>query len=137
MSTDVRPELSEHSKYHISRHRYYELRHFCMQYPEWMEKVSGMDMIWNSRLNTLHAHSAISDPTSKTAIERERYLNNMHLIEKACMDTDKELSNYIFKAVTKGTSFVELSTLYEMPCGKDMYYDRFRKFFWVLDKLKD
>ena len=30
-----KPELSKKSKYWIPRHRYYELKHFCLQYPEW------------------------------------------------------------------------------------------------------
>lgn len=30
-------ELSERNPYYISKHRYYELKHFCLQYPEWEE----------------------------------------------------------------------------------------------------
>jgi hypothetical protein len=24
-----------------------------------------------------------------------------------------------------------------MPCGRDTYYDRYRRFFWLLDKMRD
>lgn len=35
MGTTIRPELSEKNPYWIERHRYYELKHFCLQYPIW------------------------------------------------------------------------------------------------------
>lgn len=40
MSTAIRPELSKSSKYWIDRHRYYELKHFCLQYPIWKKLLS-------------------------------------------------------------------------------------------------
>lgn len=33
MSTLIRPEVSEKNKYWIDKHRHYELKHFCLQYP--------------------------------------------------------------------------------------------------------
>ena len=30
-----RAEVSKKNKYYISKHRYYELKHFCLQYKEW------------------------------------------------------------------------------------------------------
>lgn len=36
---NVRPEVSKKSKYYISRHRYYELKHLCLQYPELKKEV--------------------------------------------------------------------------------------------------
>ena len=41
MGTTIRPELSEKNPYWIERHRYYELKHFCLQYPIW-KKAYGM-----------------------------------------------------------------------------------------------
>lgn len=35
-----KPELSEKNPYHLSRHRYYELKHFCFQYPEWKKNIA-------------------------------------------------------------------------------------------------
>lgn len=35
-----KPELSEKNLYHLSRHRYYELKHFCFQYPEWKKNIA-------------------------------------------------------------------------------------------------
>lgn len=33
MATVIRPEISPKNKYWISKHRHYELKHFCLQYP--------------------------------------------------------------------------------------------------------
>ena len=41
MSTDIRPEVSVKNKYWISRHRYYELKHFCLQYGEWKQAYNS------------------------------------------------------------------------------------------------
>lgn len=35
-----KPELSKKNPYHLSRHRYYELKHFCFQYPEWKKNIA-------------------------------------------------------------------------------------------------
>lgn len=34
----VKSELSQNNKYWIPRHRYFELKHFCLQYPEWKKE---------------------------------------------------------------------------------------------------
>lgn len=39
MGTTIRPELSEKNPYWIERHRYYELKHFCLQYPIWKKHM--------------------------------------------------------------------------------------------------
>lgn len=43
MSTVIRAELSHKSKYHIDKHRYYELKHFCLQYPNWKKSYAEVD----------------------------------------------------------------------------------------------
>ena len=35
-----------------------------------------------------------------------------------------------------GTSQEQLQTLYRIPCGKDLYYEAYRKFFWLLSSKK-
>jgi hypothetical protein len=56
------------------------------------------------------------------------------MVEKAAMNADKDLFVYILKAVTEDLSYNYLKSRLEIPCGKDMYYDRYRKFFWLLSK---
>ena len=35
MSTLIRPEITTKSEYYLPKHRFYELKHFVMQYPLW------------------------------------------------------------------------------------------------------
>ena len=35
---NVKPELSKRNPYKLDKHRYYELKHFCLQYPDWKKK---------------------------------------------------------------------------------------------------
>lgn len=50
----------------------------------------------------------------------------------------KELGKgIILKAVTEGTTFVVLKSLYGIPCERDMFYDRRRKFYFVLSGVRE
>ena len=74
------------------------------------------------------------DPTAKRALMKAQYLEKMELIEKAAMEADRYLHNYILKAVTENLSYTYLKL--DIPCGKDMYYDRYRRFFWILNDIR-
>ena len=137
MATRIRPELSENNKYWISRHRYYELKHFCLQYPMWKKAYAALDELTISSPileEILSPTNRLSDPTAKCALMKVYYSEKIELVEKIAMETDKDLWVYILKAVTEELSYSYLRTRLEMPCGKDMYYDRYRKFFWLLSK---
>ena len=53
MSTDIRPEVSVKNKYWISRHRYYELKHFCLQYGEWKQAYNSITLLSGANLERL------------------------------------------------------------------------------------
>ena len=68
---------------------------------------------------------------------RDYYLKRIEIVEKAAKETDEVLGSYILKAVTEDLSFTYLKTVLDIPCGKDMYYNRYRKFFWILSTLRE
>ena len=140
MGTRIRPELSENNKYWISRHRYYELKHFCLQYPIWKKAYNALEELTiNSpiREEITYSSSLPSDPTAKWGIARAYYSERMNMVKRAAMQTDEDLYIYILKAVTEDLSYTYLKTRLGIPCGKDMYYDRYRKFFWLLSKERE
>ena len=139
MATVIRPEISRDNKYWISKHRYYELKHFCLQYPNWKKIVLE---VYNSNVSSsiverIPSINRPSDPTGNLAILNLYYLERIKLIEKIAAETDKQLSYYILKGVTEGLSYTYLKTRLEMPCGRDMYYDRYRRFFWLLSQERN
>lgn len=140
MATAIRPELSPKNKYWISKHRHYELKHFCLQYNSWKQMYNSLDSVYvaTSLWDRLRPYSnAPSDPTAQQALLRKSYLEKIALIEDTAKATDKYLWQYILKAVTEGLSYSHLRLQLGMPCGRDMYYDRYRKFFWLLSFARD
>lgn len=127
MSTTITPELSRKNKYYISKHRYYELKHFCLQYPEWKYQMVTLGGVMRNA-------NLIEDPTGETATRLADLKSKIALIRKMAMESDKDLASYIFKAVTEERTYENLKTFFDIPCSRDMYYDRYRRFFWLLDK---
>lgn len=139
MATVIRAEISEKNKYWIDKHRHYELKHFCLQYPEWKKLYMKFDdvSIPLSTIERVPTSNLPGDPTAKRAIMKTYYAEKIKMIEKTALETDVYLHKYILKAVTEGLSFTYLKTRLNIPCGRDMYYDRYRKFFWLLSKARE
>ena len=138
MSNDLKPELSKKNQYYIDRHRYYELKHFCLQYRNWKSAVSRMDGYSN-----VHAYivaktvdGRIRDSTETTVEAREIYANHIALVENAAKETDSYFGGYILKAVTNGWTYEYLRTVCQIPCCRGTYYELYRRFFWLLDKAR-
>ena len=136
--TAVRPELSLKNKYWIDRHRFYELKHFCLQYKEMKKTYSALHDLGlaKSSITGLPGSNEPSDITSLCAIRKEKIGNKIKMIESAAMKADKDLWFYILKGVTEGMSYTQLHMQLGIPCGRDTYYDRYRKFFWLLNDLR-
>lgn len=139
MATVIRPQISEKNKYYIDKHRYYELKHFCLQYKEWKKAYAlcNESIIFASNLDKIPSGSTPSDLTAKYAIKRSYYGEKIKLIEQIVKETDEYLYPYILKAVTEGLSYTYLKTKLEIPCSRDMYYDRYRRFFWLLSQERN
>lgn len=124
MTTIVRAEISQKNKYWISKHRHYELKHFCLQYHEWKRAHSDL-------------RKAIAPLLlAKRVAAQTIYSKNIELIERTAKLADPYLYDYILKGVTEGRSYTYMKTVLGIPCGKDMYYDRYRKFFWLLSETR-
>jgi hypothetical protein len=139
MATFVRPEISENSKYWIDKHRYYELKHLCLQYPVWKSAYVAFDNpnIPLSTIDKAPTSNLPGDPTAKRAMMKAFYSEKMDLIERTAKEADRYLHDYILKAVTEGLSYTYLKTKLDIPCGRDMYYDRYRRFFWLLSEARN
>lgn len=134
----VRAEISQKNKYWIDKHRHYELKHFCLQYPMWKKAYKDFDdpSIPLSMIERVPTSNLPGDPTAKRAVMKTQYAEKMELIERVAREADKYLYDYILKAVTENLSYTYLKSKLEIPCGKDLYYDRYRKFFWLLSEAR-
>ena len=71
LRTVIRPEVSRKNRYWISKHRHYELKHFCLQYSEWKKTYTYLEdsSIAVSRMERLSSGNNVGDPTAKIAMQ--------------------------------------------------------------------
>lgn len=136
MSTKIRAELSKRNPYWIEKHRYYELKHFCMQYPIWKKFIVMIDGYSSHSIETVKnvVQQYHGDYTADRALIRAFYSERIEMIERAAERTDSVMGRYILKGVTEGVSYEIIKARLEIPCCKDMYYELYRKFFWLLSQ---
>lgn len=141
MSTTIRPEVSKKNKYWISKHRYYELKHFCMQIPEWKKELAALDG-YKSESKVIDISQTGVDESSveKTAIKREEIRKRLRMISEAVLLTDEVngLGNFVLGGVINNLPYDKLNARLEMaiPCSRDEYYEYYRKFFYILSGLR-
>lgn len=132
-----RPELSKKNEFYISKHRTYELKHFCMQYPEWKKQYLFLDGLTKVPDELVRYSTNVGDPTYKCFELREKYLDKMKIVEQAAFEANSDIYAYIIKGVTENCSYEYLKTKMHIPCSRDYYYRYYRKFFYILDILRE
>ena len=134
---NVRPLNEE--KYQISKRRFCELYNFCLQYNEWMEELKyKTNTVGGIVITDMPRGCEKSDPTQALAVRRAELQRKCNLIRQTAKEADSEIFPYIIKAVTnEGISYNYLREFMDMPCGKDLYYNRRRMFFWLLSNKKE
>lgn len=134
MGTRIRPEVSIKNDFHIGKERYYELLHFCRQYREWErnKQILYSKTLQANQFKEVKTENQESH-VEKMAIEIKHYSDKIDLVNYCCAAIGEDMSNYIFKAVVDDVSYNKLRAD-GMPASKNLFYDRYRKFFWLLDK---
>lgn len=135
MGTNIRSELSEKNKYWIPKHRYYELKHFCMQYSLWKKIYNNIDGYAKASAESIgyvEGGEKIS-PTERGLDKRLDSKRKIDMLEGATEKTDPVIGKYILDAVTEGYSYDFLKMTRDIPCSKGTYYELYRRFFWILD----
>ena len=132
--------LSKKNKYYIPKERYLELKHFCLQYEDWQEAYRELeDVGLKSRYILTPSKNKFTEEYSdveRIAFSRYYYAQKIDLVQNAAMLADRELYQWILRGVTEARDYNNLRLVLNMPCGKNTYYDRYRKFFYILDKTQ-
>lgn len=140
MDQSMKSEVSKSNKYWIERHRYYELKHFCMQFPIWKKMIDQINLYQShgSLINLDKDKVTYKNSTIEEIVhEKIIYESKINLIEETAYESDREIGPYILIGVTKGIPYKILRLNYKIPCCKNTYYNLYRKFFWVLDNKRD
>lgn len=139
MSTNIRQEVSEKNEYWISKHRYYELKHFCMQLTEWKRERSLIDSYPKKAINyaKIFLGKKFSNPTEAAAAMREYYTRRIEMVERFAKETDPVIGKFILQGAVNDQSYDAMNAKCHIPCSRDEYYKLYRKFFWELSKCRD
>ena len=123
-------------KYNISKHRFLELYHFCLQYNEWKDELEYKnDTVKSIEITDAPKGRGNGDATANLAVRRTELEEKCKIIEQTAIEADPNIYRYIIKAVTNdNVTYQYLKQTMKIPCGKDMYYDRRRKFYWLLSR---
>jgi hypothetical protein len=135
----IHPELSESNEYYIEKHRYYELKHFCLQYPVWKRAylATCMQSGFSSGIHKMPEATENYYPLERIADDRVRYSLKIDLVERIVRETDLGLSRYLLKGVTEEVAYGYLRATMGIPCCRNVYYSLYRRFFYLLDSAKD
>ena len=116
MRNDMRPELSQKNPYWIGKHRYYELKHFCLQYPIWKKARLALDGL-SRRPADLQVFVSCGqmkgDPTERCAQSRIFFGERMEMVEQAAIEAEPDLYSYLLRGVTEGLSYDALKIPFE------------------------
>ena len=130
-----RAELSRKNPCHIPRYRYYELKYFCRQYPEWKKALVLLDG-WNTEPRDIPGILKGRPPESQTerfALARVYYSRQIDIVDRCIAELEPTLAPYILKGVTDGIGYEPLKAQ-GCPCCREIYYEYYRYFFWLLSK---
>ena len=132
---NVRP--LNNKKYNISKHKFAEVYHHCMQYQEWKDelkyKTDAVKSIEYGKEG--HGSGGTGSSTEKIGMRRAELTKKCELIEQTVREADEDLYQYLLKAVT--TEYVTYKYLKEImgiPASKNVYYDRRKKFYYLMAK---
>lgn len=107
--------------------------HFARQYPTWVKELGTIPD--TSKAIAYDGEKVQSsggyDSTAETAMRRAMLDKKRKLIEDTVREAGAEIYAYLLLGVTGCATFMELRQQ-GMPCERDMYYDRRRKFYWLL-----
>lgn len=121
-------------KYGISKERYLELKYFCRQYHEFLDKIQYG--LIKSTINDGMPKGGIntSSPVEQQAIDNNQLIDAINLIDDTVNATvdDEKMRKCILQAVTLGTSYERM----KVPCGRRQFYELRRKFFYLLAQKK-
>ena len=123
-------------RWKISGHEYCMAMHFAYQYHDWKKELSGLtDTSKAIQYSDMPKGNINPDPTGDLVERRERLVRNVDIVEQFAMESDPELYEWLMLGVTNdGVNYNSLHTLKGIPCSRNTYYDRRRKFYYLLSK---
>lgn len=122
-------------KYTLSKFEFGYAKWYSLKYNEWLDEYNSLkDSVKAIQYTDAPRGSGISDPTEKLAERRAELRRKMLKVENAAVDAGGDIAKYILMAViNEDVTFSQLEAK-GIPCGKNYFYERRRKYYWLLSK---
>ena len=130
MSRYRRP--TKKSKYYVEKRLYDAAVHWVRLYPDWVQELKEYDTGQAIRYDRVQVQTSGNfDPTEAAGIRKAELSQKVELVEDAAREAVKNnvLRMWILYGVTNGIPFDQLAAK-GIPCGKDMFYESRRAFYY-------
>ena len=130
--TKIRTRFSRKSKYYISRGAFLSAYGFSLTYNDLKREHDTLVGLTRGNGDGGEGSGGIGDPTASQAIRLADLAEKINLIEQTAYDTDPPLHPYLLMYVTNEHMTFETVKALGIPCERTMFYDRRRKYYWLL-----
>lgn len=126
--------------YRLSKHRYLELKHYCLQYGEKKEQLDKCYSISGVCFDKEPGGSNLpGKPTERNALiaaELSKYISLIDDTIREVAGGSDELTKALDENIKKELSFdtIRVNSNRKIPCGRQQFYEMRCKFFFILDK---
>lgn len=124
-------------RYKLSKFEFGYAKWFSLKYPEWLDEYNTLkDSVKAITYDTEgHGSGRVNDTTGELAAKRAELRRKMLLIENAAFDAGGDIGEFILKSVIyEHTTFEDMKAI-GLPCERTMFYDRRRKYYYLLSKV--
>lgn len=125
--------LSDKNEFYLPKEELLTALHFSLQYPNWVQELrtepdtSKAITYDGEKVQTSGGY----DAAAETAMRRYTLEKKKKLVEDTAREAAPEICEYLLLGVAYGWTFWQLQGK-GMPCSSTMYYERRRKFYWLL-----
>lgn len=124
-------------KYVLTKEEFLSAKYYALRYNQWLKEYNMLkDSVGAVVSDGMpHAINNIANPTERLAVRRAELRTRMQIVEEAAMESDPEIGKYIMiMATTPEMTFDRMKAMYNMPCERSMFYERRRKFYYILSR---
>lgn len=127
--------LSKQNKYYIPKETFLMVIHYCKQYPMWEQELGttldqGKAIRYDGdRVQTSNQY----DPTAEPAIKRAEIARKKDAVDGVAQSVAGAMYKWLLLGVCYDMPYYVLRQN-GMPCGKNMYYDKRRQFYYEMSQ---
>lgn len=127
--------LSKQNKYYIPKETFLMVIHYCKQYPMWEQELGttldqGKAIRYDGdRVQTSNQY----DPTAEPAIKRAEIARKKDAVDGVAQSVAGAMYKWLLLGVCYDMPYYVLRQK-GMPCGKNMYYDKRRQFYYEMSQ---